>query len=135
MIRRRPVQRLTSMLIGAIVTALGAITIAVLSGKSIDVELVWIIGLAAVGGWLLLTAIMAGVRGDERAARRCAPTTGRTPSDVASASVARRLQRRRPARRYSHSMVPGGLLVTSSTTRLTSGTSLVMRLEMCASTS
>ncbi len=36
---------------------------------------------------------------------------------------------------HSHSMVPGGLLVTSSTTRLTSGTSLVIRLEMLASTS
>jgi hypothetical protein len=65
MIRRRPAQRLTSVLVGAIVTALGAITIAVLSGNSIDVELVWIIGLAAVGGWLLLTALLAGRRGDE----------------------------------------------------------------------
>lgn len=65
MTRRRPVQRLTSLLIGAIITALGAITIAVLSGKSIDVELVWSIGLAAVGGWLLLTAIMASMRGDD----------------------------------------------------------------------
>ena len=37
--------------------------------------------------------------------------------------------------RYSHSMVPGGLLVTSSTTRFTSGTSLVMRVEMRSSTS
>jgi len=36
---------------------------------------------------------------------------------------------------YSHSMVPGGLLVTSSTTRLTSGTSLVIRVEIRASTS
>ena len=34
--------------------------------------------------------------------------------------------------RYSHSMVPGGLLVTSSTTRLTSGTSLVIRVEIRA---
>lgn len=65
MIRRRPVQRLTSLIIGAIVTAIGGITIAVLSGKSIDMELVWIIGLAVVGGWLLLTAIMAGLRGDD----------------------------------------------------------------------
>ncbi len=62
MIRRRPVQRLTSMLIGAIVAAFGGITIAALSGKSIDVELVWIIGLGAVGVWLLLTAVMAGNR-------------------------------------------------------------------------
>ncbi len=36
---------------------------------------------------------------------------------------------------YSHSMVPGGLLVTSTTTRLTSGTSLVIRVEIRASTS
>ena len=36
---------------------------------------------------------------------------------------------------YSHSMVPGGLLVTSSTTRLTSATSLVMRVEIRSSTS
>ena len=36
---------------------------------------------------------------------------------------------------HSHSMVPGGLLVTSSTTRLTSRTSFVMRFEMRASTS
>src|SRR5690606_25912618 len=37
--------------------------------------------------------------------------------------------------RHSHSIVPGGLLVTSRTTRLTSGTSLVMRVEIRASTS
>ncbi len=36
---------------------------------------------------------------------------------------------------YSHSIVPGGLLVTSSTTRLICGTSLVTRVEMCARTS
>ncbi|WP_291378205.1 hypothetical protein [Demequina sp.] len=66
MMRRRPVQRLTSMIVGAIITAIGAVTIAVLSGKSIDVELVWIVGLGAVGAWLLLTAVMAGVRNNER---------------------------------------------------------------------
>ncbi len=36
---------------------------------------------------------------------------------------------------YSHSMVPGGLDVTSRTTRLISSTSLVMRLEILASNS
>ena len=36
---------------------------------------------------------------------------------------------------YSHSIVAGGLLVTSSTTRFTSGTSLVTRVEIRASTS
>lgn len=84
MTRRRPVQRLTSMLVGAIVTALGAITIAVLSGRRIDVELVWIIGLAAVGGWLMLTAIMAGLRGDD-APYLAAPATSQQPSDLSTA--------------------------------------------------
>ncbi len=37
--------------------------------------------------------------------------------------------------RYSHSMVPGGLLVMSKTTRLTPGTSLTIRFEIRASTS
>ena len=37
--------------------------------------------------------------------------------------------------RHSHSMVAGGLEVTSRTTRLTSGTELVMRVEMRARTS
>ena len=36
---------------------------------------------------------------------------------------------------YSHSIVPGGFEVTSSTTRLTSGTWLVILFEMRASTS
>ena len=36
---------------------------------------------------------------------------------------------------YSHSMVAGGFEVASSTTRLTPGTSLVIRVEIFASTS
>ena len=36
---------------------------------------------------------------------------------------------------YSHSIVPGGLLVTSSTTRFTSRTSFVIRVEIVSSTS
>ena len=36
---------------------------------------------------------------------------------------------------YSHSMVAGGLDVTSKTTRFTSATELVMRVEMRARTS
>ena len=35
-------------------------------------------------------------------------------------------------RHHSHSIVPGGLLVTSRTTRLISGTSLTMRLDIRA---
>ncbi len=40
-----------------------------------------------------------------------------------------------PKFRYSHSIVAGGLLVTSRTTRLTSGTVFVMRVEILARTS
>ena len=41
-----------------------------------------------------------------------------------------------PARvRYSHSIVAGGLLVMSSTTRFTSSTSLVIRVLIVSSTS
>ena len=40
-----------------------------------------------------------------------------------------------PLVRYSHSMVPGGLEVTSSTTRFTSLTSFVIRFEIFASRS
>ena len=55
-----------------------------------------------------------------------------------SGHPARALRKRSTGSRpggYSHSMVPGGLLVMSSTTRLTSGTSLVIRVEIRASSS
>ena len=54
-------------------------------------------------------------------------------SAISSRRKPTRTRRRTPD--HSHSMVPGGLLVTSSTTRLTSGTSLVIRVEMRSSTS
>src|SRR5437870_1535157 len=41
---------------------------------------------------------------------------------------------RNPQSVHSHSMVAGGLEVMSYTTRLTWGTSLTIRLEICAST-
>ncbi len=68
--------------------------------------------------------VAVGHVGDDHG-RQASPvsTTNRPPDPCPSA----------PA--HSHSMVPGGLLVTSRTTRLTSRTSLVMRVEMVASTS
>lgn len=51
---------------------------------------------------------------------------------IANSSISRVI-RGLPA--YSHSIVPGGLLVISYTTRLIWGTSLMMRFDMCASTS
>ncbi|WP_446680085.1 type I 3-dehydroquinate dehydratase [Cellulomonas denverensis] len=55
----------------------------------------------------------------------CTHTTARHPRGVPG----------RGGSAHSHSMVPGGLLVTSSTTRFTSGTSLVIRVEITESTS
>ena len=54
-------------------------------------------------------------------ARGTSPHTASTPLDG--------------GRAYSHSIVPGGFDVTSSTTRFTSGTWLVILFEMRASTS
>ena len=63
------------------------------------------------------------------------------PFDSSSSPVATGTRPRSPtagensSTSYSHSMVPGGLLVMSSTTRLTSATSFVMRVEMRSCTS
>jgi len=59
MTRRRPAHRLTSALIGALIAALGVLTMALLSGRELDTELIAIVALAAVGGWLLITALLS----------------------------------------------------------------------------
>ena len=85
--------------------------------------------------------------GQDQAVHRAQPAPGerlKLPARVVQHIA--RARRRRPRRlhgprrpgpvgAHSHSMVPGGLEVQSSTTRLTSGTALVMRVEMRASTS
>ena len=68
-------------------------------------------------------------------------TGGPAPVGVSYASPCRdpphRMIRARVSRRvaHSHSIVPGGLEVMSTVTRLTSRTSLVMRVEIVSSTS
>lgn len=94
MTRRRPAHRLTSALIGAIVTAVGVLTIALLSGRKLDTELISIIALASVGGWLLITAMISGrrPRSGEWAAEPSPSVYARdfssTPPAVATHSVA-----------------------------------------------
>ncbi|WP_447643448.1 LapA family protein [Nocardioides zeae] len=85
--------------------------------------------LIASAAGILLTALAGSLR-IWQLRRRTRKEVGREPRrGSATADL-------RPAGRpHSHSMVPGGLLVTSSTTRLTSATSLVMRVEMRSSTS
>lgn len=62
--RRRPVQRLTSALVGALITTIGTLALISLSGYSIDLELVFIIVLGAAGVWLLATALLGAGRRD-----------------------------------------------------------------------
>ncbi len=88
-------------------------------------------------------------RSNTQRPKRCLPKqrqgSGRRQRPKAE-TPAQRLQRAPAATRatraqslcgrgYSHSMVPGGFGVTSSTTRFTSATWLVIWCEMCASTS
>ncbi len=79
--RRRPVQRLTSALVGALITTIGTLALISLSGYTIDLELVFIIVLGAAGLWLLATALLGSVRRDAAAIDE--------PSEPAYVSTAR----------------------------------------------
>ena len=80
-----------------------------------------------------------GVAAGGRARRRGRGLALRARRDGALTRARARGPRRPRAlgrgRRYSHSIVPGGLLVMSSTTRLTSRSSLIMRDAICSSRS
>lgn len=62
MTRRRSASRLTSALIGAILTGMGVLTGALLSGRDLDTELIAIVALASIGLWLTITAILSARR-------------------------------------------------------------------------
>jgi hypothetical protein len=68
--RLRASARFTGALWGAIVTAIGATTIAVFSGADIDLELLVIVVLAAAGAWLLLSAVAVGFADRKRASTK-----------------------------------------------------------------
>ena len=89
--RRGAAERVTGAIWGAIVAAAGGFLIAALSGYDIDLELVAIVSLTALGGWLLFSAIAAGTRQSrqERAAltaQRKADAVGTAPNLAASAA-------------------------------------------------
>ncbi|MFN3866444.1 MAG: hypothetical protein ACK4MD_06990 [Demequina sp.] len=73
-IRRRAGQRISSALWGLLVMGVGALTIAAYSGYEIDLELAAIIVLAAIGGWLLVSAAVSGIGRKREIARATAPT-------------------------------------------------------------
>lgn len=59
-IRRRAADRVTGALWGALVAGVGALMIATFSGYEIDLELAGIIALVALGGWLVMSALLSG---------------------------------------------------------------------------
>lgn len=69
--RRSPAQRLGWATVGAASSTVGVLVAYRLSGYEIDLELIAIIALAALGVWFLITAALAGRR--ER-------TVGMTPA-------------------------------------------------------
>ena len=72
--RRRAGQRISSALWGLLVAGVGALLIASYSGYEIDLELAAIIVLAAIGGWLLLSAAVSGIGRQREISRATAPT-------------------------------------------------------------
>lgn len=90
---------------------------------------------------ILAHSVQSNVRPGVDTLHRAAPsgltTNAETPgrTRMVHPGVSGLAERRERRKAYSHSMVPGGFDVTSSTTRLTSGTWLVILFEMRASTS
>ena len=71
--------------IGAIVAAMGVLTGALLSGRELDTELIAIVALASVGGWLLVTALLSSRRPTSGAWAQPSPAYAAGLPTVASA--------------------------------------------------
>lgn len=64
--RKTAAERVTGVIWGAIVATAGGFLIAALSGYDVDLELVAIVALIALGGWLLFSAIAVSMRNRPR---------------------------------------------------------------------
>lgn len=85
--KRRPANdRILGALWGAVVTATGIMMVFVFSGYAIDIELVSIVALVVIGGWLALSAAFAGRSRDRIAATPASFTDADTdvPSEDAT---------------------------------------------------
>ncbi|WP_084077212.1 hypothetical protein [Demequina sp. NBRC 110057] len=60
-VRRRAGQRIASALWALLVIGAGIMMAVAFSGTAIDLELAAIIALGAVGGWLVLSAVLSGI--------------------------------------------------------------------------
>ncbi|WP_062463205.1 hypothetical protein [Demequina soli] len=81
--RRGAAERVTGLIWGGIVTAGGAFAIAALSGYDVDLQLLAIVALAVLGGWLLASAVAAASRQSrkERAAFTVSEPLDDAPAD------------------------------------------------------
>ena len=77
--RRSPAQRFGWAVVPAATCAVGVVVGARLSGYDVDMGLVGIVALGALGVWLLITAAVAGVRD-----RQVPPVYAQTPSEFAT---------------------------------------------------
>lgn len=87
--RRRAGQRISSALWGLLVAGMGVLLIASYSGYDIDFGLAAIIVLAAVGGWLLISAAVSGIGRQREISRATAPTVEEyvAPASASSADA------------------------------------------------
>lgn len=79
--RRGLAERVTGAIWGIIVTAVGAFLIAALSGYDVDLELIAIVSLVALGGWLLFSAIAAATRQSRREREAVAAAAPVSPTE------------------------------------------------------
>lgn len=82
-LRRRAGQRISSALWALLVMGAGALMIATLSGYDIDMQLILIIVLGALGVWLLLSAAVSGIGRQKQVARATAPVVEEPAPPVA----------------------------------------------------
>ncbi|MDE0572503.1 hypothetical protein ON058_03645 [Demequina sp. B12] len=80
--RRRIGQRLSSALWGLLVMGAGALMIVSFSGYDVDLELLAIILLGSLGGWLILSAALSGLGRSREVKRATAPVVEETLADV-----------------------------------------------------
>ncbi|WP_144276217.1 hypothetical protein [Demequina sp. NBRC 110053] len=88
--RRRAGRRISAALWGLLVIGAGILSIVAYSGYEIDLELAAIILLAAVGGWMLLSAAVSGLGRKREAAAATAPVVEETtvkPTDQPSSTA------------------------------------------------
>jgi len=80
-LRLRAADRITGALWGIIIATAGALLIAALSGYEIDLELAGIIALSALGGWLLLSALLSATKTKPRMLGMDGPEGGTPVTD------------------------------------------------------